>query len=391
VSGEALEKTTNNTASVELRVETIRVPINKPFFGEEEAKAAYGLVIAGALTNSANEGGRKVREFEAGLAKYLHCKDVVAVNSGTSALVASLMAAGVKAGDEVIIPSFTFAATANAVKFVGGVPVFADIRESDYTVEVEDVRKKVSKKTKAVIPVNLYGGIADVAALREFLDRDSIPVIEDAAQSLGSTQGGAYSGTLGEMGCFSFYPSKVISTGEGGAVATNDAETAMKLRMIRNHGMVKGYDTTMLGLNFRLPEIEAALGVEQLRRLEGFITSRRRNAHALSKGLGSLGSVRIVKETPGQRFNWYLYTIYVRGSRDKLMKRLRERGFGATVYYDPPVHRTPYYASIASSRLPKTDDAAAHVLSIPVHPFVTESDIDEMVTLIKTDEKPGSE
>ncbi len=255
-------------------------------------------------------------------------------------------------------------------------------------MDVADVRRKLSKKTRAVIPVNLYGGIADIAALREFLDRDSIPVIEDAAQSLGSMQGGVYSGTLGEMGCFSFYPSKVISTGEGGAIATNDAEKATKLRMIRNHGMVKGYDTTILGLNLRMPEIEAALGVGQLRRLEGFIASRRRNAEALTKGLGSLGSVRVVREMPGQRFNWYLYTIYVKGGRDKLMKRLRERGFGATVYYDPPVHRTPFYAKMVNGPLPNTDDAAAHVLSIPVHPFVTESDIDEMVTLIKTDEKP---
>ena len=368
-------------------METIRVPINKPFFGEEEAKEAYRLVIAGALTSSANEGGNKVREFEAGLAKYLRCKDVVVVNSGTSALVAALMAADVTIGDEVIIPSFTFAATANAVRFLGAVPVFADIRGSDYTVDVDDVRRKLSKKTKAVIPVNLYGGIADVAALREFLDRSSVPVIEDAAQSLGSTQGGVQSGTLGEMGCFSFYPSKVISTGEGGAIATNDPEMARRLRMIRNHGMIKGYDTTILGLNLRMPEIEAALGVEQLRRLEGFITSRRRNAAALTKGLGSLGGVRVVREAPGQRFNWYLYTIYVKSGRDKLMRRLRERGFGATVYYDPPVHRTPYYAKLTNVQLPNTDDAAAHVLSIPVHPFVTESDVDEMITLIKTDEK----
>jgi perosamine synthetase len=142
-----------------------------------------------------------------------------------------------------------------------------------------------------------------------------------------------------------------------------------------------------LGLNLRMPEIEAALGVQQLRRLEGFIATRRRNAAALTRGIGSLGSVRVVREAPGQRFNWYLYTIYVKSGRDRLMKRLRERGFGAAVYYDPPVHRTPYYANLAKVSLPNTDDAAAHVLSIPVHPFVTESDVDEMITLIKTDEK----
>jgi dTDP-4-amino-4,6-dideoxygalactose transaminase len=368
-------------------VDTIRVPINKPFFGEEEAREAYRLIVAGALTSSAYEAGPRVREFEAGLAAYLRCKEVVAVNSGTSALIAALMAAEVKAGDEVIVPSFTFVATANAVKLVGATPVFADIRLSDYTLDVSDVKRKLTGKTKAVIPVNLYGGMADVAALKELLDNESVQVIEDAAQSLGSTEGGVRSGTMGEMGCFSFYPSKVITTGEGGAVATDDAELANKLRMIRNHGMVKGYDTTILGLNLRLPEVEAALGAQQLRRLEGFIVSRRRNAEALTKGLDGLKSVRVVHEQPGQRLNWYLYTIYVVGSRDRLMKRLRERGFGATVYYDPPVHRTPYYSRTPSGALPRTDEAALHVLSIPVHPFVTESDVDEMITLIKTDEK----
>lgn len=379
-------KLRNNPSEWCKGVETIRVPINRPFFGEEEAKEVYRLVIAGALTSSATEGGRKVREFEAGLSAYLGCKDVVVVNSGTSALVAALMAADVKSGDEVIVPSFTFVATANAVRFLGAVPVFADIRLSDYTLDIDDVKRKLNRKTRAVIPVNLYGDIADVHALKELLEKDFLPVIEDAAQSLGSSEDGARSGTMGEMGCFSFYPSKVISTGEGGAVATNAPELATKLRMIRNHGMVKGYDTTILGLNFRLPEIEAALGVEQLRRLEGFIASRRRNAAALTKGLGELGNVRLVRERPGQRFNWYLYTIYVKGNRDKLMKRLRESGFGATVYYNPPVHRTPYYSKLSSSPLPHTDDAAAHVLSIPVHPFVTESDVDEMIRLIKTDD-----
>jgi perosamine synthetase len=368
-------------------VENIRVTINKPFFGEEEAKEAYRLIIAGSLTSSANEGGRKVREFEGGLASYLKCKDVVVVNSGTSALVASLMAAGVGPGSEVILPSFTFAATANAVKFLNATPVFADIRLEDYTIDPMDVERKVTEKTKAVIPVHLYGDIADVPALREILDPKGIPIIEDAAQSLGSTQGGVQTGTMGAMGCFSFYPSKVISTGEGGAVATNDGETATRLRMIRNHGMIKGYDTTVLGLNLRLPEIEAALGVEQLRRLEGFIASRRANAEELTKALGELDSVRVVWQRADQRFNWYLFTIFVKANRDRMMKRLRDRGFGATVYYDPPVHRTPFYAPFVTTSLPKTEEAAAHVLSIPVHPFVSESDIGEMALIIKSDEK----
>ena len=365
----------------------IRVPINKPFFGEEEAREASQLIIRGSLTSSATEGGNKVREFEATLAAYLHCKDVVAVNSGTSALLAALMAAGVSAGDEVIIPSFTFAATANAVRAVGAKPVFVDIDLENYTLDLRDLKGKVTDHTKAVIPVHLYGHIADVEGVKDVIGARPIAVIEDAAQSLGSIRKGIHSGVMGDMGCFSFYPSKVISTGEGGAVAVNDVELGKRLRMIRNHGMVRGYDTTILGLNLRLPEMEAAIGVEQLKRLEGFISSRRKNAKKFTEDLFMLKSIRLAQEPEGDRRNQYLYTVYVQGNRDRLMKRLRERGYGATVYYDPPVHLTPYYMPMARTSLPATEDAAAHVLSLPVHPFVTESDIDEMVSLIKTDEK----
>jgi dTDP-4-amino-4,6-dideoxygalactose transaminase len=365
----------------------IRVPINKPFFGEEEAREVHQLVIGGTLTTSATEGGRKVREFEEGLRKLLRCKDVIAVNSGTSALMASLMALGVGPGDEVIVPSFTFAATANSVRAVGATPVFADVRLSDYTMDPDDVKRKVTSRTKAVVPVHLYGHVADVKAIREAVGGEGVSIVEDAAQSLGSTSLGVQTGTMGDVGCFSFYPSKVISTGEGGAISTNDVELGMKLRMVRNHGMVKGYDTTVLGLNLRMPEMEAAIGVEQLKRLEGFIEARRRNAQQLTRSLERAEGIRVPREEEGKRFNWYLYTIFVKEGRDRLLRRLRERGYGATVYYDPPVHRTPYYRVLSDVKLPVTDEASAHVLSLPIHPFVTEADIDEMANLIKADEK----
>ncbi len=362
----------------------VLVPINRPIFGDEEVKAAASVVKETALTSSSLEGGKKVREFEQALAAYLKVKDVVAVNSGTSALLASIVSAGVEAGDEVIVPSFTFAATANVVKAVGAVPVFADISLEDYCIDPGDVAKKLTGKTKAVIPVDIYGNTSRVREVSELVSGKGVTVIEDAAQSLGSVDGGSYAGALADYGCFSFYASKVITTGEGGAIAVNDAELARKLRMIRNHGMVQGYDTTVLGLNMRLPEVEAAIGVEQLKRIESFIQLRRKNASIFTEKLKDSKNVIPPAEPEGKRYNYYLYTVYAKTPRDALMQRLRGAGYGATVYYDPPVHMTPYYQKYPAAGLKNTTDAAKHVLSLPVHPGVKQEEVEEMAILAKT-------
>jgi perosamine synthetase len=362
----------------------VRVPINKPFIGDEEVKAVTEVLKEANLTSANFDAGKKVRELERSLASYLQVKDVVAVNSGTSALLASLMALNVGVGDEVIVPSFTFAATANAVKACGATPVFADISLEDYCIDPADVKNKITPKTKAIIPVDLYGNVSKVKEIREIASPSGIPIVEDAAQALGSMDNGSHAGTMCDLGCFSFYPSKVITTGEGGAIATNNEELARKLRMIRNHGMVQGYDTTILGLNMRLPEIEAAIGVEQLKKVENFIQLRRRNALAFNERLKDASTVVPPLEPAGKRYNWYLYTIYVKSSRDALMQRLRAAGYGAVVYYDPPVHLTPYYQQFVKSPLRVTEDAAKHVLSLPVHPGVKMEEIEEMAVLAKT-------
>ncbi|MEM0287141.1 MAG: DegT/DnrJ/EryC1/StrS family aminotransferase [Nitrososphaerota archaeon] len=362
----------------------VRVPINRPLFGDEELKAVMSVVKDTNLTSSNLEGGKKVREFEQALASYLKVKDVVAVNSGTSALLSSLMAADIGPGDEVIVPSFTFAATANVVKMAGATPVFADILLEDYCIDPDDVAKKITEKTKAIIPVDIYGHVSKVKEIKEIAYAKNIVVIEDAAQSLGSMDKGSYAGSIADMACFSFYASKVITTGEGGAVAVNDQELARKLRMIRNHGMIQGYDTTILGLNMRMPEVEAAIGVEQMKRLESFIQLRRRNANAFTEKLRECKDVVPPYEPETKRYNYYLYTIYVKNPRDALMQRLRGAGYGAVVYYDTPVHMTPYYQKSYPVSLKNTEDAAKHVLSLPVHPAVKLEEVEEMAVLVKS-------
>ena len=355
------------------------IPINKPWMDEQEQKEVLKVLEENALTTAARDGGRRVRDFESELGRYLGVKHVLAVNSGTAALHAALLALGIKRGDEVLLPAFTFVATANAVAATGARPVFVDIKRSDYTLDPSDLKSKITRKSKAVIPVHLYGHPADMDEISEIAEKKSINIVEDACQSLGSTFRKKQTGTFGVMGCFSMYASKVLTAGEGGAVATDSDELADEIKMIRNHGMVEGYDTRVLGLNLRLPELSAAVAKIQMKKLEKMLQLRRRNAELLSKLLlpyaAGLG-IRIPEEAADKRFNWYLYTVAFKASRDRIKDTLAKEGIGAAVYYNPPVHKTPYYKELAPrTRLQSTEWAAGHVLSLPVHPYVSEDDI----------------
>ncbi|HEX6561010.1 MAG TPA: DegT/DnrJ/EryC1/StrS family aminotransferase, partial [Nitrososphaera sp.] len=350
---------------------------NRPQLGEEEKREVMSVMEENALTSAAADGGKRVRDFESLMKEYLGCKHVIAVNSGTAALHAALLAAGIGPGDEVLVPSFTFVATANAVVASGAKPVFVDIEKRDYTIDVSDAKNKVTKKTKAVIPVHLYGHPCDMDALDELAQKRSLAVIEDACQSLGSTYKKRQTGTFGEMGCFSMYASKVLTSGEGGAITTDDSRLADKLKMIRNHGMVKGYDTRILGLNLRLPELAAAIAKVQMAKLPAMLAARRKNAQLLSELLQGAKDVSLPQESDDKIFNWYLYTVcFAKGAaRDEMMARLQKEGIGATAYYNPPVHKTPYYSGNFAAKLPATDWCAKRVLSLPVHPGVQEEDI----------------
>ena len=346
----------------------------------------------GNLTSAAFEGGKRVSEFEAMLRKYLNVKHVIAVNSGTSALHAALLASGVRSGDEVILPSFTFVATANAVVAAGAKPLFVDILKNGYTIDPAQVKRMITKNTKAIIPVHLYGHPAAMQEISEVADKHSLVVIEDACQSLGSTYLGRQTGSLGKMGCFSMYASKVITSGEGGAVATNDDRLADELRMVRNHGMIKGYDTNVLGLNMRLPEINAAIAKAQMEKLDRILDIRRRNALIMQNVLSDRSrdlEIILPSESKGLRYNWYLYTVTLGKNRDKIKNIMNTRGIGATVYYDPPVHLTPYYSkTYPEIHLEFTELISKKVLSLPVHQSVSEEEAKYIATnLINAIEK----
>jgi perosamine synthetase len=352
------------------------IPINVPLLGKEEKDAVMAVLESGLLTNASYEGGRCVREFEAKLRSRAGTKHAVAVNSGTAALHASLVAYGVGPGDEVIVPAFTFEATANVVLACGAKPVFADIRD-DYNVDPADVKKKVTRKTKAIIPVDVYGYPADIDEVREIADRRSLKVIEDAAESLGAEYRGRAKGKTDHSACFSLYATKVITSGEGGAITTDDDEFADRVRLVRNHGMKKGYDTQVLGFNFRMPEVSAAIASIQMDRLDAYVAARTRNSEALTQAIGDTEGVRLTQTAADRKHVWYLYTLFVSKRRDEVMQRLRAAGIGAAAYWETPVNRMPLYRRLGYSgaRVPKAVRAAGHVLSLPVHPGVTGPEI----------------
>jgi perosamine synthetase len=393
------------------------IPINRPWLSDEEKKEILMVLDEGILTSPALEGGKRVQEFESLLRSYLSIKHVIAVNSGTSALLAALLTLGLKEGDEVLLPSFTFVASANSVVAAGGTPVFVDITKADYTIDIKDLATKITKRTRAIMPVHLYGHPADLDEILELAKSNSLEIVEDACQSLGSEYRKRQTGTIGSMGCFSMYASKVLTSGEGGAIATDDDQLADQLRMIRNHGMVEGYDTRVFGLNLRLPEISAAIAKGQMKKLNEMLEKRRNNANLLTDLLSHSDvdgfTTPTEPEDGHKKFNWYLYTVALDGrqtenknnksdlpdhaySRDLIKDEMAKTAkIGVAVYYDPPVHLTPYYRELVGSRLPNqvrempnnlktTEWASKHVLSLPVHPLLSKQDIEYIANSFKS-------
>jgi perosamine synthetase len=353
------------------------IPINIPLLGKEEKDAVQEVLDSGALTNASYEGGKFVREFEGKLKAKVGTRHAIAVNSGTAALHTSLAAYGIGPGDEVIVPAFTFEATANVVLACGAKPVFADIK-GDYNIDPRDVRKKVGKKTKAIIPVDVYGYPADLDEIREIADKSAVKVIEDAAESLGAEYHGRPTGKTDQSGCFSLYATKVITSGEGGAITTDDDDFADLARLVRNHGMRGGYDTRVLGFNYRMPELAAAIASVQMDRLDGYVEARRRNAKTLTELISNVKGVELRQDATDRTHVWYLYTLFLAKKRDEIIQKLRARGVGAAAYWETPVNRMPLYKRLgfAGLELPAALSAAGHVLSLPVHPGVNEADIE---------------
>jgi perosamine synthetase len=352
------------------------IAINKPLLGAEEEAAVKSVLSSGKLTDASFEGGKYVREFESKVRRLVGTKHVVAVNSGTAALHSVLLALGVGRGDEVVVPSFTFVATANVVLACGAKPVFVDTR-TDYNMDPAALKRAITRKTKAAIPVHLYGYPANMDEIREVASARSVEVVEDAAESLGATYRGRQTGSLSRAGCFSMYATKVVTSGEGGAVSTDSDEFADKLRLVRNHGMVHGYDTRHLGFNYRLPELAAAVASAQMDRLGGFLKARERNVRLLEETTDKVEGSSFTQRGKDRTHAYYLFTLYLKKNRDKVMDDLIRTGIGAAVYFKTPVHRTPLYVELGYGKLKlkNTEAASGHVLSLPVHPGLGEEEM----------------
>jgi perosamine synthetase len=355
------------------------IPINLPQIGEEEVQAVVKVMRSGYLTSGLG-AGPVVTEFEKQFAKFADAKHAIAVNTGTAALHAAIAAVGIKAGDEVVLPSFSFVATAEAVVLAGGRPVFTDIDPETYNLDPEAVAKAITKKTKAIVPVDLYGLSADMDPIKEIALKNNCAIVEDAAQAHGLSYLDKKPGAYADAACWSLYASKNMTTGEGGVVTTNDDKVAETTRMIRTHGEKAKYASEILGNNYRMSEIQAAIGVEQLKKLPTFIAKRRENATHLTEILSKSGKLCLPREFEGDIHSWYLYTARLyhgeEAFRNRLLEALHKQEIGAEAYYVNPIHQMPYYRNFGEFQLPETEKASKQVFSLPIHPGVTAQQIE---------------
>lgn len=349
------------------------IPVGMPDIGNEEIEAVASVLRSGMLAQ-----GPKTAEFEKVFAAYCGTDHAVAVNSGTAALHATLLAFGIGPGAEVIVPSFTFFATASSVCMVGARPVFADVDPETFNISVESIQELLTQRTRAVIGVHLFGQPFEVNALREICGERGIPLIEDAAQAHGAEFHKVKTGNLATAGCFSFYPTKNMTTGEGGMVTTSEADLAKKIRIIINHGQPEKYVHTCLGYNFRMTDIGAAIGLVQLGKLDNY-NARRQDTAAYYDDHITTGGIEMPLVVPGTTHVFHQYVILVtpecRLSRDQLAIALRDKGIGTAVHYPIPLHRQPVFEQCTrKGSCPVADRLAGEVLSLPVHPRVTDSE-----------------
>jgi len=339
-----------------------------PQLGADERDAVVAVLASGQLAQ-----GPMVAAFEEAFSDLVDGRICVAVSSGTAALHLALLAHGIGAGDEVIVPSFTFAATANAVCLAGAEPVFADIDPATFCLDPAAVAAAVGPRTAAVLPVHLYGQPADMATLGEVARRHGLLVVEDAAQAHAAADAGRPVGTLSAAAAFSFYATKNMTTGEGGMVVTADPAAARRVRLLRNQGMERPYENEVVGYNLRMTDLAAAIGLVQLRRLPALTARRQANARVLDDALAGHGHVIPPARRPGAVHVFHQYTVRS-ADRQGLQRRLDGHGVETRVHYPTPVHRLAPFAS-SKADLPETDRAAAEVLSLPVGPHLSDEEV----------------
>lgn len=330
-------------------------------------------------------GGPKVEELERSIAAHCQCRHGVGVSSGTDALLVCLMAESIGPGDEVIVPNYSFFATAGVVARVGATPVFVDIEPSSYGLDVAEVEAAITPRTRAIIPVHLFGQVADIDPVLSIAARHGLVVIEDAAQAIGAEARGRRAGSMGHYGCLSFFPSKNLGgAGDGGMVVTNDDARADRLRTLRVHGAKVKYHHTLVGANFRLDALQAAVLSVKLPYLDGWTAARQKNAaqyRALLRG----SAVELPRELSDRRHVYNQFVIRC-ADRDQVRAQLAQRGIGTEIYYPVPFHRQPCFASVptAARSFPASDAAARTSLALPIYPELTVGQIEEVVAALRT-------
>jgi len=349
------------------------ISISKPYIGEEEKQNVIEVLESGMLVQ-----GPKVEALEAKFTELCDVKHAIATSSGTTALHIALLAHGIGPGDEVITTPFTFIASTTSILFTGAKPVFVDIEEDTFNLDPTKIEQAITAKTKAILPVHLYGYVCDMKAIQEIADKYGLAIIEDACQAVDAEFEGKVAGSFG-TGTFSLYATKNIMSGEGGMITTNDDYIAEQSKLLRSHGMRVRYYHDMLGYNFRMTDLHAAIGLAQFERLKTFNEKRQFNAQYFNDNLNTVVTPRV---KPGYKHVWHQYTIRVDGGRDRdaAIKALNEAGIGTGVFYPVPVHQQGYIKEMLGEQsFPVSEQLAKEVLSLPVHPQLSQDDLDVIV------------
>lgn len=350
------------------------ISIASPIIGEEEKEAVMRVLDSGMLVQ-----GEEVTAFEEEFANYSGIKHGIATSNGTTALTTAMMASGVEMGDEVIIPSFSFVATATAVLSARATPVFVDVEPDTFCMDPDAIEDAITDNTKAIMPVHLYGHLANMPEITAIAEKYGLLILEDAAQAHGATLDGQGAGSWGPAS-FSFYPSKNMTTGEGGMILSNDDHFLTEARMVRNHGMSSQYYHEVIGFNFRMTNLMAAIGRVQLKSLPKWTQQRINNAQYLSERIESV-RVPIVKDGYQHVFHQFSVLAPDGADRDAMVKQLNDNGVGARIYYPLPIHEQPVFQKMGYGNLdlPVTANLTTRVFSLPVHPQLSQDDLDYIV------------
>lgn len=356
------------------------IPVAKPLIGEEEIEEVEKVLRSGFIAQ-----GPRVAEFEEAFASYIGTEHAIATSSGTTALHLSLLSMGIGKGDEVITTPFSFAATGNCALYVGARPVFVDIDPATFNLDPQQIEKAITKKTKAIIPVHLYGQPAKMDSIKKIAEENDLLIVEDAAQAHGAMFQDKMVGSLGDMACFSFYPTKNMTTSEGGIITTDNTELADNARILRAHGEKERYQHSVLGYNFRMTDIAAAIGLVQLKKLDGFNQKRIENAEYLTEHLKGICGIEPPFVSPEVKHVFHQYTVRVEdGKRNDLMNYLNQEDIGTGIHYPIPIYQQELYQKMGyNDHCPLTEKAASEVLSLPVHPSLSVEELEKIVIALE--------